>query len=110
MISDGEWAGFDAWCSEVAKDIRIRAVAMGQTVEYAFLRRATILWREMAEKCPTIGNAMFDSVERACYDHDYEPNLDAINKYRASIGFPPLTVLPPLRMKEDYKMPMPEHW
>lgn len=99
---------FYAWCRHVGADIRTRASAMGETVEYAFLRRATILWREMEEMFPAIGNAMFDSVERACYDHSATPDLAAVNAFRLSVGYPPLDVLPPLRLREEYVVPMPK--
>jgi len=109
VISGEEWSRFDAWRREVAVDIRVRAVAMGQPVEYAFLRHAQILWLTMAERFPAIGNAMFDSVERGCYESEHQPDLAAVNAFRAAIGYPALGFLPPLRMREEYRVPMPDN-
>jgi hypothetical protein len=107
MATDEEWERFNAWCREEAAEIRNYAAAFGETVEYRYLKVGHILRLKMRERFPNLTEMLIDSVWSECRNPDLPLDLVQINKHRAKFEYPAIGFIPPLRLEEEHRAPMP---
>lgn len=106
-VSPEQWQHFELWCKEEALAVRHRAAAMGEPVEYAFLRTRHILAQKMGELFPGWQEHWVDKVWHAAEDDRRQLSLEAINSLRAETKYPPLKSIPVLVVRCDFPVPMP---
>ncbi|MBN1203551.1 MAG: hypothetical protein JXB05_01325 [Myxococcaceae bacterium] len=99
---------FDAFCKEVAREVRHKAAALGHPAEYEYLRQYPFILDRYRKVVPAWTDTNMDSVERACCDDSVELELSEINRIRKHFDEPPLDFIPEVQGRMRFAPPKPK--
>lgn len=99
---------FDAFCKEVAREIRHEAAARGCPAEYVYLRKYPFILERYKKVVPEWTDTNMWSVENACCDDTVTLDLAEINRIRHQFDEPPLDFIPEVEGRMIFSAPKPK--